>query len=71
VSLKEIEREALALSERERAALVAALLDTLPDMGVDVLDAEVDQRDRDLDSGAVQSLSHEEFLRRVQTERGR
>jgi putative addiction module component (TIGR02574 family) len=71
VSLKEIEREALALTERERAALVAALLDTLPDIGVDVSDAEVDQRERDLHSGAVEPLSHEEFVRRVQSERQR
>ena len=71
VSLKEIEREALALSESDRTALIAALLDTLPDVGSDVSDEEVLKRERELDSGAVEPLSHEEFVRRVQSERGR
>ena len=71
MSLKEIEREALALSERDRTALIAALLDTLPDAGSDVSDEEVLQRERELDSGTVEPLSHEEFVRRVQSERGR
>ena len=71
VSLKEIEREALALSEGDRTALVAALLDTLPDAGSDVSDEELIKRERELDSGAVEPLSHEEFVRRVQSERGR
>lgn len=71
MSLKEIEREALALSEGDRTALVAALLDTLPDAGSDVCDEEVLKRERELDSGAVEPLSHEEFVRRVQSERGR
>jgi len=51
VSFKEIEREVLAFSDRERAALVATLLDTLPDPETDVSDAEVRQRERELDSG--------------------
>ena len=71
MSLKEIEREALALSERDRTALIAALLDTLPDAGSDVSDEEVLKRERELDSGTVEPLSHEEFVRRVQSERGR
>jgi len=71
VSLKEIEREALALSESDRTALIAALLDTLPDAGSDVSDEEALKRERELDSGAVEAISHEEFVRRVQSERGR
>lgn len=69
MSLKEIEREALRLSEVDRASLVAKLLDTLPDAGVDVSDDEVLRRERELDSGAVEPISHEEFVRRVQAQR--
>ena len=38
---------------------------------LEVSDAEVDQRERDLDSGKVTAISHEEFVRRVKLERGR
>ncbi len=69
MSLKEIEREALTLSEADRASLVAILLDTLPDAGTDISDDEVLQRERDLDSGAVEPISHEEFVRRVKVQR--
>ena len=71
MSLKEIEQEALALPERERAALVATLLETFPDSATDVSDAEVAQRESELESGAVEPLSHDEFVRRVQAERQR
>ena len=71
MSLKDIEQEALALSERDRAALIATLLETLPDPATDVSDGEVTERERDLDNGAVQPISHEEFVRRVQADRQR
>jgi hypothetical protein len=70
MKLAEIEQNALALPERERARLAARLLETLPPPAVDVSDEEVDQRDRELESGQVQPISHEEFVRRVQQNRG-
>ena len=71
MKLAEIEQEALALPDRARASLVAKLLDTLPPPGTDVSDEEVEQREREMDSGQVPAISHEEFVRRVQEQRGR
>ena len=71
MSLAEVEKQALALSENERARLAVSLLETLPPSGAEISDEEVLQRDADLESGRVQEISHEEFVRRVQQERGR
>jgi hypothetical protein len=71
MTLAEIEHQALALSERERASLAANLLDTLPPAGTDVSDEEVERRERELESGQAAAISHEEFVRRVEEERGR
>ena len=68
MKLAELEQEALALPERERASLAAKLLDTLSRGETDVSDEEVDRRERELDSGEVAAISHEEFVRRVQEE---
>ena len=70
MKLAEIEHEALALSEPERATLAAKLLDTLPPPGTDVADDEVERREWELESGQVIGISHEEFVRRVHQERG-
>jgi hypothetical protein len=69
--LGEIEHEALALPDRDRASLAAKLLHTLPPPGTEVSDEEVDQREQELDSGAATDLSHQEFIRRVQAQRRR
>jgi len=71
MKLAEIEREALGLSVNERASLAAKLLDTLPPEGTDVSDEEVERREQELESGDVASISHEEFVRRVQRARGK
>lgn len=71
MKLMEIEQEALALPDRDRASLVATLLDTLPPPGTDVSDEEVAQREQEMDSGQVAAISHEEFVRSVQEQRGR
>ena len=71
MKLAEIEQEALALSDQERATLAAKLLHTLPPPGTDVSDDEIEQREREIESGEVTAISHEEFVRRVQRERGR
>jgi putative addiction module component (TIGR02574 family) len=70
VTLSQIQQEAVALTERERIDLVRTLLDTLPPAGTDVSDEEVTSREREMESGQVEPLSHEEFVRRVQKERG-
>jgi hypothetical protein len=71
MKLAEIEQEALALPDRARASLVAKLLGTLPPPGTNVPDEEVEQREREMDSGQVAAISHQEFVRRVQEQRGR
>jgi putative addiction module component (TIGR02574 family) len=71
MKLAEIEREAMALPEKERASLAAKLLDTLPPEGTDITDEEVERREQELESGQVEAISHEEFALRVQRERGR
>jgi hypothetical protein len=71
MDVKQIEDEAAALPESLRAGLVWRLLQTLPASGFEVSDEEVLQRDGDLESRAVEPLSHEEFLRRVEAARGR
>jgi hypothetical protein len=55
----EIEQEALALSERDRATLAAKLLGTLPPPGTEVSDEEVEQREREMESGQVTAISHQ------------
>ena len=71
MKVEEIEHEALALTESERVTLVTKLLDTLPPAGTDISDEEVEQREMDLASGKVTSISQDEFVRRVERERGR
>ncbi len=71
MKLEEIEKEAAALPQGQRVDLVCKLLDTLPPPDTDVPDEEVAAREGELQSGAVEALSHEEFVRRVQAERGR
>jgi len=71
MKVEEIEQEALALSDGERATLVAKLLHTLPPPDAEVSDSEVEQRENELASGKVSAISHQEFVRRVQQERGR
>lgn len=71
MNLAEIEQKALALTDRDRASLVVRLLDTLSPVGVDVSDAEVDQRDQEIESGEVTAIPQPEFILGVQRLRGR
>jgi hypothetical protein len=68
MSLAEIQKEALALSEKERVHLAVSLLETIP-TDEEISDEEVLQRDSDLLSGRVEEISHDEFMRRVEKER--
>jgi len=69
MSLAELRKEALDLPENERALLVVALLQTLPPPEPEISDDEVLQRDSDLADGRVSEISHEAFVRRVESER--
>ena len=68
--MAEIEEAALGLSEPDRAALVAALLDTLAPQ-TEIGDEEALRRDQELETGRVEAISHEEFTRQVEQERGK
>jgi hypothetical protein len=70
MSIAEVEKEVLALPENERARLVVSLLETLPPPEAELSDEELLQRDADLASGRTEEISHEEFVRRVEHERG-
>ena len=69
MSIAEVEKEALALPQHERARLIVSLLETLPPPEAEISDEEVLQRDADLEAGRVEEVSHEEFIRRVERER--
>lgn len=71
MSVAEVEKEALALPETERARLAVSLLETLSPSGTEISDEEILQRDADLESGRTEEISHAEFVRRVERERGR
>ena len=71
MKLAQIEEEALALTDIERASLAVRLLETLPPPGTEISDEEVERRERELESGEMAAILHEEFVRRVQQERGR
>lgn len=71
MKLREIEREALALAESERAELVLSLIRTLAAPGADITDEEVFRRDAEMEAGTVEPMLHEEFVRRVREDRGR
>jgi hypothetical protein len=71
MNVKQIEDEAADLPESLRAGLVWRLLQTLPASGFEVSDEEALQQDHDLETGVVEPLSHEEFVRRVEAARPR
>ena len=67
----ELERVALRLPERQRAALADKFPGSLSAPGVDFSDEVVALRERELASGEVAAISHEEFVRGVRRPRGR
>ena len=69
MKLAELQQEAAALPQAERVTLVCSLLDTLPAADFEVSDEEVLQRDKDLETGAVAPMTHDEFVAEVQRER--
>ena len=69
MKLQEVEQEALALNEADRAALVLSLMDTLTPVVTEVNDDEVSRRDEEMENGSLSPMMHEEFVRRVQSQR--
>lgn len=72
MSIDQIAPEALKLPARDRALLAASLWESIEDpfeLAVGLNDEEAialaEARDRELDSGAVASVSHEELMRRL------
>ena len=65
VKLLDIQHQAEKLSSEDREGLLAYLIHDLshPPVGVD--DAEILQREAEMDSGVVQTVSHREFLQQV------
>lgn len=73
--LAEIEKTVLALPVAQRVLLAESLLSSLPPLPEDWSEAmemeEVERREREIETGAVQPLSQEELLRRVEARRKR
>ena len=72
MSIDQIAPEALRLPANERALLAATLWESIQDpyqLAVDLEDDEAVSlavlRDREIESGEVVALSHEEFMKRV------
>lgn len=65
----------LALPVEQRALLAESLLSSLPPLGEDCSEAEelaeVERREREIESGQVQPLNEAEFCRRVEAGRKR
>ncbi len=69
VKLQEIEHEALALTEGDRAKLVLSLVDTFIAPGMDISDQEACCRDAEMENGTVTPMAHEDFIRYVMERR--
>ena len=65
VRLLDIQHQAEKLSSEDREGLLAYLIHGLTHAPVGVDDAEILQREAEMDSGAVQPVSHREFLQQV------
>lgn len=65
ITLAEIQRQVDGLSIEEKAGLLSHLLDSLPPPPGGPGDEEVARRVEEMDSGAVQPISHEQFLAEV------
>jgi len=69
MTVEELEHAALALSDDERTTLVTRLLRKLPALEHTVSDEEALQRDAELEEGMIEPLSHEDFVRGIESRR--
>ena len=65
VRLADVQKQAAELSFEEKEGLLAFLIHELPGPLSGADDEEVLRREEEMDSGAVEAISHEEFLNRV------
>ena len=74
-AIQEIEKTLLALPVEQRVVLAESLLDSLPPPGEVWSEAEefaeVERRERQIESGEVQPLPEAEFWRRIEADRQR
>ena len=74
-AIEELERTVLALPVEQRVVLTESLLDSLPPAGEDWSAAEelaeVERREREIESGQVKAIPEGEFWRRVESGRKR
>ena len=72
-AIEEIEKAVLALPVEERVLLAESLLESLPSQGEEWSEAqelaEVERRERDIQTGIVQPLDDAEFWRRIEARR--
>lgn len=61
MGVEELKREAEALSEVDRVALIEGLLRGLPQPAYDVSDEEIEARRREIESGEESDISFEEL----------
>jgi hypothetical protein len=69
MSLAEVERIALELSEKDRTLLAATLLESVAPDVLEHRPDEFERREREMAEGTVEEISYEELLKRVKTER--
>lgn len=70
MSLTEVERIALELSEKDRTLLASTLLESVAADFLEHRADEFERREREMNEGTVEEISYEELLKRVKAERG-
>jgi hypothetical protein len=65
VKLLDVQKQAAELSFEEKEGLLAYLIHELADPVMRPDDTEVLRREEEMDSGEVNPISHEEFLKQV------
>jgi putative addiction module component (TIGR02574 family) len=72
-AIEKVEKRVLALPLAQRVFLAESLLGSLPPAAEEMTEAEemaeVERREREIESGQVRPLSEAEFWRRIETDR--
>jgi hypothetical protein len=67
-AIEEIEQRLLALPLKHRVFLAESLLASVATVGEEMTEAEVERRDREIESGKVRALTDAEFWRGVEAD---
>lgn len=74
-AIEQIEKTVLALPMNQRVALAESLLDSIPPIGEVWSDAEelaeIERREREIETGQVQPVPQAEFWKRIEAARKR